>query len=139
MGHLLKKSEKELEDFFIDNIHDLADHCKWGEIERIERQFVIPLKKGRIIADVMVWHKDGTGTCIEIKTGNNNRNDDLTAIGQLLFYGNIMEHSLGAMPRLILVSPSIKDESYTTVQRFNLPINFLGLTNDKCIYLSNVT
>ena len=137
--HRVYKSEKELEDFFIENIEEISNSCKWGEIERFERQYQIPLKKGRIIADVMIWHKDGTGTCIEIKNTNRDRNAYLTGIAQLLFYGNVMEHSLTKMPRLVLVAPTIKDECYSTAKKFNLPISFLGLTENKCIYLSNGT
>jgi len=87
----------------------------------------------------MIWHKDGTGTCIEIKNTNRDRNSYLTGIAQLLFYGNVMEHSLTKMPRLVLVAPTIKDECYSTAKKFNLPISFLGLTENKCIYLSNGT
>jgi hypothetical protein len=137
--HTSTKSEKELEDFFIQNIEEISNSCKWGEIERFERQFRIKLKEGFIVADVMIWHKDGSGTCVEIKTLSNNRNNDLTGIAQLLFYGNIMEQSLGNLPRLVLVAPNIKDECFSTVKRFNLPISFLGLTENKCIYLSNGT
>ena len=131
----LTKKESIYEDFFLSNINRIANECNWGDIKRIENQFMIPLKQGKIIADAMIWHTDGTGTCIEIKTGKNNRNDDLTGLSQLLFYGYISEKTLSNLPRLVLVMPKIKSELYEVIKRFNLPINLLELTDDRCIYL----
>jgi len=131
--------EKELEDYFIDTIEHISESCYWGEIERFERQYILPIKNGRIIADVMIWHKDGTGTCVEIKTGTNNRNDDLMGISQLLLYGTVMEELLTKLPRLVLVRPEISPLTFTMIERFNLPIALLQLTDNKCIYLSNGT
>lgn len=133
------KSEKQYETFLIENIEEVSLNCGWGGIERIERQYVLPLKNGRIICDLMIWHKDGTGTCIEVKTGKNNRNDDLMGLGQLMFYGSIMEEYLENMPRMVLVCPKLKQELWQVVKRFNIPIDLLELTNDKCIYLRNGT
>jgi RecB family endonuclease NucS len=132
---LLKKSEKEHEDFLLDNIDYISECCLWGEIVRIERQFRITLSQGCVIADIMLWHKDGTGTCIEVKTGKNNRNDDLMGLSQLLFYGFIMENSLQNMPRLVLATPTIKGEIFAVIQKYNLPISILNYSENKCIYL----
>jgi len=137
--HSIKKREKDYETFIIENIDLISESCRWGDIVKIERQYVIPIDNGRIIADIMIWHKDGTGTCIEVKTGENNRNDYLTGISQLLFYGLITEHSLKNMPRLVLASPKIKNIAWDVVKKFNLPVNFLEVTENKCIYLSNGT
>ena len=131
------KKESEYEEFFAHHINSLCDILGWGKPVRIKRQFVIPIESGRIMADAMIWHEDGTGTCIEIKTGNNNRNDDLTAIGQLLFYGKIMKSRLGNMPRLVLVRPEIKPEMWSIIKEFNLPLALLKFNEGQCIYLSN--
>ena len=131
----LIKKEAVYEQFFLDNINTIAEQCSWGKIKRIESQFTIPLKRGKIIADTMIWHEDGSGTCIEIKTSKNNRNDDLTGLSQLLFYGFITEKSLSNLPRLVLVMPKIKSKLYEVINRFNLPINLLELTDDRCVYL----
>lgn len=131
------KSEKIYEQHLLKNIDYINKMCGWGKIKRIENQFVINLKKGRIITDVMIWHEDGSGTSIEIKTSKNNRNDDLTGLSQLMLYGYVMEKTLTRMPRLVLVLPKIKPELWSLIKRFNLPINLLEFTEDKCIYLSN--
>ena len=131
------KSEKIYEQHLLKNIDYINKMCGWGKIKRIENQFVINLKKGRIIIDVMIWHEDGSGTSIEIKTSKNNRNDDLTGLSQLMLYGYVMEKTLTRMPRLVLVLPKIKPELWSLIKRFNLPINLLEFTEDKCIYLSN--
>jgi len=94
---------------------------------------------GMIRCDLLLWHEDGTGTCIEVKTGANNRNDDLTAIGQLLFYGKCIEKKLTNKPRLVLVCPRIKSGIWEIIKEYNLPICLLEVTEDKCIYLSNGT
>ena len=86
------KSEKIYEQHLLKNIDYINKMCGWGKIKRIENQFVINLKKGRIITDVMIWHEDGSGTSIEIKTSKNNRNDDLTGLSQLMLYGYVMEN-----------------------------------------------
>lgn len=137
LSDTLLKKESEYEDFFIYHIHEIAEIVGWPEIDRIEKQFRITLKKGAIVCDIMLWHTDGTGTCIEIKMGNNNRNDDLMGIGQLLFYGKIMKESLSKLPRLVLVSPEIKTETFSVIKEFNLPLSLMRFNEGKCIYLSN--
>ena len=39
----------------------------WGDIKRVERQYILPISNGKIIADIAIWHTDGTGTFIEVK------------------------------------------------------------------------
>lgn len=136
---ILKKgfSEKEFEGYLVENIHDIAENCRWGEIKKVDRQCSMRFNDGRIRCDVMLWHKDGTGTCIEVKTGNNNRNDDLTGLSQLLFYGISIEKKLSNAPRLVLVTPKIKNILWQVIKKYDLPICLLELTEDKCIYLSN--
>lgn len=133
------KKEKELETLLVENIEYISECCGWGKIKRCERQYFIPLKKGRMIADVMLWHKDGSGTCIELKSLRRGRNTDLNAIGQLLFYGGVMETKLKYMPRLVFAAPIIKVEFLSVLKRFDIPINLLQLTDDRCVYLNHGT
>lgn len=129
--------EKDIEDHIIEHINDISANCMWGDIKRIERQFYIPIANGSIVVDLMIWHTDGTGTSIEIKRSKTNRNDVLTAIGQSLFYGLKMEESLKNKARLVIASPQINKDIYDVVKKYKLPINFLMVDGDRCIYLGN--
>ncbi|MDO6389014.1 hypothetical protein Q4E40_02660 [Pontibacter sp. BT731] len=128
--------EKDLESHVLDNIHDIAKYCKWGVIKRIERQYMLKLASGHVIADIMLWHEDGTGTLIECKTGKNNRNDLIGAIGQVLFYGATFKALLGNMPRLVIAAPELKPELQATIQGFSLPIELILIDGSRCIHLS---
>lgn len=130
-----KGKETDLEQHVLDNIYDISDSCGWGEISRIENQFRIKFGKNHLILDIMIWHKDGSGTCIEIKTGKNNRNDLLTGVSQLLSYGYKTKLSLTKKPRLVLISPQIEKEVNNVIKEYNLPINMLMIDADRCIYL----
>jgi hypothetical protein len=129
--------EKDVEDHIISNIHEISENCMWGEIKRIETQFVIPLKNSKIRADIMIWHTDGTGTVIEVKKSETHRSQNLSAIGQALFYGRVMEKTLTKMPRMVVASNEISRELYDVIHRFKLPINLLMVDNDRFIYLSS--
>ena len=131
-----KGKEKDLELYVMENIHDISLNRNWGNIVNVESQFPVNLTKGRIFADVMLWHENGSGTVIEIKRSNTNRNDVLTAISQLLFYGQRLEEKWGAMPRLVVCCPEISMDSYDVIKRFNLPINILMIDGDRCLYLT---
>ena len=128
--------ERDLEAHIVENIHDIASACGWGDIIRIEEQFTVQLVGQRVIADVMLWHSDGTGTLIECKTGKTNRNDLLMGIGQVLFYGANLQAALGCMPRLVIASPYISPYVNDTIRTFNLPICLLGVDGDQCTYIS---
>lgn len=127
--------EKDVELHIIDNIHEIAKHCNWGEVVRIERQFMIRYGKGSICADIMVWHKDGSGTVIEVKRTKTNRNDTLAAIGQVLAYGYKVKEVLTNRPRLVISSPEINEELYRVIQEYKLPIDLLMIDGDRAIYL----
>lgn len=135
--YIFTEKEIELQNHIIENINDIAENCMWGEIEQFKQQYAISKVNGRIIADIMIWHKDGTGTVIEVKRSSTNRNDILTAISQCLFYGTIMESALKFMPRLVIATPKIDTDTYSVIKRFNLPINLLMVDFNRCIYLGN--
>lgn len=127
-------SESDLESHILDNIHDVAKYCEWGEIQRVERQFRVPIVGYHVIADIMIWHTDGSGTLIECKTGKTNRNDALTGIGQVLFYGTSLKAALGEMPRLVIAAPVSMPHVRQTIRAFALPIHLLTVDGDRCIY-----
>lgn len=129
--------EKDLEDYILENINEISNNCKWGDILRIERQFQVPIAQGKVIIDIMIWHKDGTGTAIEVKRSKTNRNDILAGIGQCLSYALKLESALDNAPRLVIAAPVINDDLYRIVNKFKLPINLLMVDGHRCIYLGN--
>tara|TARA_R100000951_G_scaffold79159_1_gene67155 strand:- start:296 stop:763 length:468 start_codon:yes stop_codon:yes gene_type:complete len=130
-----KGKEKDIENHILENINDISNQCGWGVIQRVKSQYVVPFGNGRLIADIMVWHKDGTGTCIEVKSGKHNRNDLLNAISQSLSYGYKLKSMLGNYPRLVIAAPKIEEEIYNVVAEYKLPINMLMVDGDRCVYL----
>ena len=132
------KKETEYEEFILHHIHEIAEIVAWPEIKRLERQFRVNMSNGEYIKlDAMLWHVDGTGTCIEVKTGQNNRNDHLTGISQLLFYGKAIKESCSQLPRLVLFMPEIEGEMFSVIKEYNLPISLMQFNEGKCIFLSN--
>jgi hypothetical protein len=128
-------SENDLELNIIDDLQEISDNCKWGEIIRYQQQFTLKYKKGRIVTDIFIWHKDGTGTLIEVKKNKTNRNDLLTAISQILFYGNIIERKLKFKPRFVIAINELNEDIYDLINEYNLPINLLMYDKNRCVYL----
>jgi RecB family endonuclease NucS len=129
--------EKDLEEYILENVNEISNNCQWGEILRIERQFQVPIAQGKVIIDIMIWHKDGTGTAIEVKRSKTNRNDILAGIGQCLSYSLKLESALDNAPRLVIAAPVINDDLYRIINKFKLPINLLMVDGHRCIYLGN--
>ena len=129
-------TEKDLELHLLDNIGRITESCGWGKTRRVENQYVIPSNHGSARLDVMLWHEDGTGTVIEAKK-NYNRNNVLNSIGQLLYYGTLVEKRLGKMPRLVLAVNDVDASLKATIDRFGLPISILMLDGNTCLYFTN--
>jgi len=128
--------EKDLESYILENIHDIALNCNWGEIEKVESQKSIKTKNGRIQVDILIYHKNGTATLIEVKQSRTNKNSTLSAIGQLFYYSTVIKSWCENKPRLVIVSDQILPELYETVKDNNLLISSLMIDGDRCIYLT---
>ena len=139
--HSFNGSEKDIEEYILENINQISEECGWGEIERVETQYTVkcPLKESkqrRIRLDIFIWHKDGSGTIIEVKSIKKGyRTDALSAVSQSLHYGCVIENMLGCLPRLVVAANEISDDIYDTIKRFNLPICLLMVDGDRCVYL----
>lgn len=129
-------SEKDIENHIFDNIIDISLNCGWGEIEKAQQQLHASFVGGRIIVDISIIHKDNTATIIEVKNNKRNRIDVFSAIGQLLFYTNKLGLLWGAKPRMVIAMPEIDYEIYKTIKDYRLPICFLMVDGNRCIYLS---
>ena len=139
--HNFNGSEKDIEEHILENIESISKECGWGEIQRVETQYSINcisngIKSKRVRLDILIWHKDGSGTVIEVKsTKRDMRTQVLSAISQSLYYGCVIEKKLGCMPRLVVAANEISEDVYEAIKRFNLPICLLMVDGDRCIYL----
>jgi len=52
--------EKELEDYFIDTIEHISESCYWGEIERFERQYILPIALLQLTDNKCIYLSNGT-------------------------------------------------------------------------------
>lgn len=127
-------AEKDFEQYVVENIDELAFYCGWGDVARVKTQFILPYKNGKPRCDVMVWHKDGTGTIIECKIGGRN-GWMLAAIGQCLFYREMCHFKLKEYPRIVLASNDISAEVYSVISSYKLPINLMQIDAGKVIYV----
>jgi hypothetical protein len=134
-------SEKDIEEHILENIESISKECGWGDVQRVETQYVIKCpstekRQKKIRIDIFVWHTDGSGTVIEVKSvKNKNRTDSLTAVSQSLHYGYVVEAFLGHLPRIVVAANEISGDVYETIKRFNLPICLLMVDGDRCVYL----
>jgi hypothetical protein len=135
--HLFTLSEREFEDYVLENLERIALKSGWATIRRVERQFRIPIAGSRYArVDIMVWHVDGTGTVIECKVPTTASTYELYSIGQLMLYASVIKTQMGQYPRLVMCAPSISPMYYRIVKEFQVPINLLQIDNDECVYLS---
>ena len=97
----------DFEDYIISNIDEISHNSGGGEVARCERQYTISYGRNRARLDIMLWHKDGTGTCIEVKHSNITRNNMFNTIGQVLLYRHLVKYKLGEFPRVVILSNEI--------------------------------
>ena len=129
-------TEKDIESHIVDNIEDISAGCGWGVVKSLKTQFTIRSKSTFYRPDVMIWHSDGSGTVIEVKSTISNRQSLLSSVSQVLQYGTIIEKKLGAMPRLVIAANEISDDVYDCIKAYKLPINMLMVDGDRCVYLT---
>ncbi len=135
--YLFTLSEREFEDYVLENLNRIASQSGWSTIRRVERQFRIPIAGSRYArVDIMVWHTDGTGTVIECKIPTTASTYELYSIGQLMLYASVIKTQMGQYPRLVMCAPSISPMYYRIVKEFNVPIHLLQIDNEECVYLS---
>jgi len=134
--YIFNGSEKDIEAHIMDNIHDISRECGWGEIKEVHQQFNATYGSGRIRVDIALIHKDNTATIIEVKASGKSRVEIFGAIGQSLFYGKKLKNFWGAIPRMVVASSQFDYDLYEMTKDYNLPICFLMVDGDRCIYLS---
>ncbi len=126
--------EKDIELHLIENISAISENCKWGEITKFQKQLQLQIRGKKPICDLMVWHKNGTGTVIEVKKFKG----DLWqshAIGQVLMYGEVLRANLGEYPRMVICSDYISPLVKLIIKSQNLPIKTLEIDGDKVTYI----
>jgi len=124
-----KGNETDIELHIAENIDDIAKGCFWGEISHFKTQFCFPVGNNRKHCDIILWHKDGTGTVIEVKKYRN-INEQVYSIGQILMYAELSKALLGFYPRLVIASDFIHPMLKSIIKGQNLPIKTLQVDGD---------
>lgn len=132
--YISQHSEKDIENHLIDNINEISNGCFWGDIKRHKSQYQLNGGVCSIICDVMIWHKDGSGTLIEVKKFKS-INYLLSSIGQIILYGELIHAHLGQYPRLVIACDHIP-ELVKKIVKLNTPsIRLLELKGHRVEYI----
>lgn len=127
-------SEKEIESHIIDNIIEISNGCFWGGIKKWKSQYRIEGGTCSGICDIMIWHKDGSGTLVEVKKFKS-VNYLLSSIGQIILYGEIINANLGQLPRLVIACDHIPEIVKKIVKLHTPSIKLLELKGDRVEYI----
>lgn len=136
-------SEKDVENFFFDNIQDFMSTVFSEEVVSAERQkgktigFIQINKSQKIVKrgpriDIWVECKSGNKYILELKNNINSCNETVSAIGQLLFYSTIFPEA----NKLVIVGTKYDQWLLDTIKKYNLPIQFVLLGKDKTFLAS---
>lgn len=133
--YIHKGREKDIELHILDNIHDISKNCSWGDILKFESQkrFRRENYRSRSICDIMIWHKDQSGTLIEVKKFKYELSQCL-AIGQILSYAELVKIHLGNYPRLVIASDYISPLLKMVIKNQSLPIKTLQVDGEIITY-----
>lgn len=105
-------NEDMLEENVIDNLDQICEGLDISEPMEVYRQKEIFADGFKIRPDIIIRHKDETRTIIEVKKFNNKHPstgtaNQMSAVGQLLLYGNVFYAKAGVDARLVLLDNKI--------------------------------
>lgn len=127
--------EKDICKYFTENMEYIALECKWDKVRNYKEEYVLLTKHGRIQVDCMIWHDNGTGTIIEFKANKiKNTAWGLSAIGQILYYGSMVEMILGKLPRMVIASNEITTALKFIIKQYKLPIQLMQIDGEEVSY-----
>ena len=132
----LWKSERSLNDSLLENINDFMlnifnEKVKSATNKKSERKGFAKLKTGQILPlrgvrlDMWVECESGNTYIIEIKNPKYSNYDTFKAVGQILGYSMKFP---GA--KLVILSTVYDDGFRECIEKYNLPIDFVLLTED---------
>lgn len=127
-------NEKSIELHITENLHDIAAGCFWSDISHFRNQYCFPLRDNRMFCDIFIWHKDFTGTVIEVKKYRS-ISEQIYSIGQVLLYAELTKSLLGNYPRLVIASDFIHPMLKAVIKGQKLPIKTLQVDGDIVEYL----
>lgn len=126
-------TENDIVLHILDNIDEMSIAFGWGEVERCRTEVTInsPSGKGRI--DILIWHKDGTGTIIEAKKYRDD-NYLVSSIGQVLLYAELCSLRFSNYPRIVIASNYIPTVFKSIIKSNDLPIHSMQVDGDRVTY-----
>lgn len=132
----LEGNEKELEDNIVVNIDLICGCLGLPEIEMIGRQKMIEVDGFYIKPDIIVRHKDESVTIFEVKKTNEKypstgTANQMSAVGQLLLYKNVLDAIIGGTVRAALIDNKIYYRTYCAFVGNALPITLIDFQKDR--------
>ena len=129
-------NEKDFEESISENIDEICAGMGLPPIVAVGRQRMIHLNGFQIKPDILIRHDDGTMTVFEVKKANERypatgTANQMSAVGQLLLYGNVMQAVIGAPVRLVLIDNKIYFRTYCAFVGNKLPITLVEYQNDR--------
>jgi len=134
--YLFKGDEKRFEKYIYNDLSDICNNLGYADIKKAEMQHVIKTANYKIIPDIMIWHKDGTGTIFEVKVTNSNNpqtspNEQIKSIGQLLLYRSVIKEKYGEFPRVFLITDQLFEKTFHIFADNDLPVGLIEIQNDR--------
>ena len=135
--------EKKFQKYIVERIDEICKNLGLPNIKYIETQKVIEAVDIKIIPDIYIVHKDGTGTIFEVKcsndkNGHTSANEQVKAIGQLLLYRNVVKMTRNNFPLVYMVSDKIFNRTLSAFYENNLPIGLIEIQNDRVFVPRNI-
>lgn len=129
-------NEKRFEENIVENIDLICTGLGLPEIAEIGEQKMIKVDNFYIRPDIMIRHVDGSITIFEVKKGNEKYPatgpaNQMTAVGQLLLYGNVLSAKIGGKVRLALIDNKIYYRTYCAFVGNRLPITLIDFQKDR--------
>ncbi|MCD8190419.1 MAG: hypothetical protein LUD78_09420 [Clostridiales bacterium] len=129
-------NEKRFEENIVENIDLICMGLGLPEIAKIGEQKMIKVDGFFIRPDIIVRHVDGSMTVFGVKKVNEKYPatgpaNQMTAVGQLLLYGNVLSAKTDGKVRLALIDNKIYYRTYCAFVGNRLPITLIDFQKDR--------
>lgn len=129
-------NEKQFEENIMDNIDLICAGLGLPEIVEADEQRMIKVDGFFIRPDIIARHIDGSMTVFEVKKVNEKYpatgpTNQMTAVGQLLLYGNVLSAKIDGKVRLALIDSKIYYRTYCAFIGNKLPITLIDFQKDR--------
>lgn len=118
----------------MDNIHNIAKQCGWGEIESMTPKALVLNNEEREIHNLTIIHTDGIKTYLMCEISNDGM--PFSACLESFIAITATQTCERCDGRIVVVSPAIDERIAKYTHAKNVPVNFLMLNQSQCKYWS---